>query len=73
MCKFTSLASRGPFRVEVCEHCDCVHVHIGPMSVRLDEAAVSALSGVLGEALQQRSALSRQTTWPLSTPVADCN
>lgn len=73
MCKFAVLASRGPFRVDVCEDCSCVHVHIGPVSFRLDESAVGTLSGVLLEALARKEALSQQSSWTPSFSQSSCN
>ncbi|HSC89455.1 MAG TPA: hypothetical protein VLC09_19370 [Polyangiaceae bacterium] len=50
MCKLSQLAARGPFRVDVCEECGCVHLHLGAVSIRLDDNALGALATVIEEA-----------------------
>lgn len=52
MCQPAVLAQRGPFRIDFCAECAATHLHIGPVSVRLDSSAVKVLSEVLAEAIR---------------------
>lgn len=50
-CQLSTLAS-GPFaRVERCEDCGTISVHLGAVSMRLDRAAAESLWATLGEGL----------------------
>lgn len=63
MCKYSQLAARGPFRVDVCEDCHCIHVHMGPVSFRLDESAAHTLREVLSTALAKNSSMQDELDW----------
>jgi hypothetical protein len=52
MCNCKIIARRGAFQVDGCPRCDTLNVHMGPITVRLDEDAVVSLQRVLSEALQ---------------------
>ncbi len=50
-CQLSTLAN-GPFaRVERCEDCGTISVHLGAVSMRLDRAAAESLWTTLGEGL----------------------
>jgi hypothetical protein len=50
-CQLSTLAS-GPFaRVERCQDCGTISVHLGAVSMRLDRAAAESLWTTLGEGL----------------------
>lgn len=36
MCKSEVIASQGMTKIERCDHCGCIHLHLGPFSVRLE-------------------------------------
>ncbi|MBL8724113.1 MAG: hypothetical protein JNK49_08700 [Planctomycetes bacterium] len=52
MCRPTNLAARGPFRIDHCS-CGCLHLHLGPVMVRLDLAAAPALLALLEQAQER--------------------
>jgi hypothetical protein len=52
MCNCKIIARRGAFQVDGCPRCDTLNVHMGPITVRLDEDAVVSLQRVLADALQ---------------------
>jgi hypothetical protein len=49
-CHHVTLARNGVAHVQRCVHCNCVAVHLGPITVRIDPHALEALWAVLGEA-----------------------
>lgn len=49
-CHHETLAKNEVAHVQRCSHCGGITVHLGPFSFRLDERALFALLGVLGEA-----------------------
>lgn len=54
--------SRGEVaHVQRCEHCGSVSIHMGPMSVRLDDRALRSLWITLGDAVET---LDRERTAP---------
>lgn len=52
VCHHRTLARNSVAHIQRCDDCGCVAIHLGPVSVRLDEAAAEGLWIVLGEALQ---------------------
>jgi hypothetical protein len=36
MCQAEVIAKTGMTRIERCSHCGCVHLHLGPFSLRLE-------------------------------------
>lgn len=58
-CHAETLARNEVAHVQRCPDCGGLSVHVGPVTVRLDESMLRSLLGVLGEAtvqLQQRRA-----------------
>ena len=56
-CTHETLAHNAVAHVQRCAECACVSIHIGPMTVRLDEGGLETLWAALGEActaLQQK-------------------
>lgn len=61
-CEFYTLAQNPVAHVQRCDDCGCVAVHIGPFTVRLDDAGLEALWSVLGEAAAELHARKSNTT-----------
>lgn len=55
MCENRYLALSGPFRIEGCGCCHNLSIHLGPVTVRLDQKALRSLHVMTGEALQKLS------------------
>jgi hypothetical protein len=36
MCRAEVIAKQGMTKIERCSHCGCVHLHLGPFSLRLE-------------------------------------
>lgn len=53
MCDTKPLASAGAFRLESCGRCQALSVHLGPVTVRLDPAALRTLHQLLAEAVRR--------------------
>lgn len=49
-CHHVTLARNGIAHVQQCTECECVSIHLGPTTVRIDAMALEALWAVLGEA-----------------------
>ncbi len=49
-CHQVTLAKNGVAHVQRCTECDCVSIHLGPVTVRVDPHGLEALWSVLGEA-----------------------
>ncbi|WP_437591377.1 hypothetical protein [Sorangium sp. So ce1000] len=49
-CRHETLAHNGVAHVQRCLDCGGISIHLGPVSVRLDESNLEALWAVLGEA-----------------------
>jgi hypothetical protein len=49
-CRHVTLAKNSIAHVQRCTECDCVSLHIGPTTLRVDPHALEALWAVLGEA-----------------------
>lgn len=60
-CHHVTLARNEVAHVQRCVECGSIAVHLGPVTVRLDERTLGAVLGVLGEATAQ---LARQQVWP---------
>ncbi len=60
MCNCKIIARRGAFQVDGCPRCDTLNVHMGPLTVRLDEEAVVSLQRVLTDALKSLSGKAEQ-------------
>lgn len=50
-CHPRTLARHAIAHIEGCAHCGCVSIHLGAFTVRVDAAGLTALSGVLSEAV----------------------
>ena len=49
-CRPVTLAKNGVAHVQRCTECDCVSLHIGPTTLRIDAQVLEKLWSVLGEA-----------------------
>lgn len=49
-CHHVTLAKNGVAHVQQCTDCECVSIHLGPMTLRIDAMGLEALWAVLGEA-----------------------
>lgn len=49
-CQHRALAENGLGRIEHCEHCGCVSIHLGPMTFRLNDVGLESLWALVGEA-----------------------
>ncbi|ACY14147.1 hypothetical protein [Haliangium ochraceum] len=49
-CHHETLARNKVAHVQRCGHCGAVSIHLGPMTVRLDDSALDALAAVTAEA-----------------------
>jgi hypothetical protein len=49
-CHQVTIAQNSIAHVQCCNHCDCVSVHIGSITLRMDANALEALWAALGEA-----------------------
>lgn len=67
-CRMQTLAKSGAAHVQRCLHCDCIALHVGPVTLRFDAQAASSLWNTLGQALV-RLELSRADE-PLASYVA---
>ena len=52
-CRLQMLAQNPFAHVQRCVDCRCLSVHIGPVTIRLDEIGLEALWAVLGEAVRE--------------------
>lgn len=50
-CHHVTLAKNGVAHVQQCIECECVSIHLGPATVRIDAQALEAVWVVLGEAV----------------------
>lgn len=56
-CTHHEVLATGPIcQVERCRECNCVSIHLGATTVRLEEAALASMWATLGEALERLSA-----------------
>jgi hypothetical protein len=65
-CRTRTIASGSLARIEACDHCECLSVHIGVISVRMDRDALRDLYRTLGKAvatLASESALKTTTSF----------
>lgn len=49
-CRHHTLARNPVAHVQRCEHCRCISVHAGPVTLRLDEGSLEGLRHALNEA-----------------------
>ena len=49
-CRQITLAKNGVAHVECCTECDCISLHIGSTTLRVDANGLEALWALLGEA-----------------------
>jgi hypothetical protein len=63
-CRPLTLARNGVAHVQRCAHCRCISLHVGPVTVRLDEGSLEALRLALEDA---SAALSREASFELTT------
>lgn len=50
-CRMETLARSATAHVQRCVHCDCIAIHVGPVTLRFDASAASSLWNTLGQAL----------------------
>lgn len=64
-CRNRTLAMSRHVKVEECESCGVIAIHVGPLSLRLDGAAAEDLARTVGEALTERAGAHAlpATTW----------
>ncbi|HET9957238.1 MAG TPA: hypothetical protein VFQ61_22225 [Polyangiaceae bacterium] len=60
-CHHITIAKNGVASVQRCTQCDCISIHLGPTTVRIDAQTLEALWSVLGEATAQLRAEHRPT------------
>lgn len=51
-CENKELARKGPFQIHRCGECDGFSLHLGPVTLRLDERAVRSLTEMLQDGLR---------------------
>lgn len=54
MCEVRVVAGNGSLRIERCEECRGYTLHLGPTSIRLDEATFRVLSGLFQKAAEEQ-------------------
>lgn len=64
-CRQVTLAKNTVARVQRCTECDCVSIHIGPTTLRVNPHALEALWVVLGEAVASLHAHEKSKRLPL--------
>lgn len=52
-CRMETLAKSASTHVQRCRHCQCIAIHLGPVTLRFDASAASSLWNTLGRALTQ--------------------
>ena len=65
MCENRYLALSGPFRIEGCTCCGKLSIHLGPVTVRVDQKALESLHNLAGAALQRLASGQGETTMPV--------
>jgi len=50
-CRMETLARSASSHVQRCNHCDCIAIHVGPVTLRFDAGAANSLWNTLGQAL----------------------
>jgi hypothetical protein len=50
-CRMETLAKSASSHVQRCRHCQCIAVHLGPVTLRFDASAARSLWNTLGQAL----------------------
>lgn len=64
VCRHEVLASNGVAQVQRCLDCDCVSIHMGPLTFRLDPGSLEGLWAVLGDAAMALHARRTRRTSP---------
>lgn len=63
-CRMRTLARSGTAHIQRCVDCNCVALHVGPVTLRFDAGAAESLWRTLGEALSQLSSELRTEVSP---------
>jgi hypothetical protein len=50
-CRMDTIAKSASTHVQRCRHCQCIAVHLGPVTLRFDATAATSLWNTLGQAL----------------------
>jgi len=50
-CRMHTLARSGTAHIQRCVHCNCIALHVGPVTLRFDDSAAESLWNTLGQAL----------------------
>jgi hypothetical protein len=50
-CRMQTLAKSATTHVQHCVHCNCIALHVGPVTLRFDAGAAESLWNTLGQAL----------------------
>jgi hypothetical protein len=50
-CRMQTLAKSATAHVQRCVHCNCVALHVGPVTLRFDASAAESLWNTLGQGL----------------------
>jgi hypothetical protein len=69
-CVYETLSRRGAMMVQRCTKCDSLAIHVGPLTLRLEESSAGTLAGVLQDALGQLKARAMAAAWG-ATPNGD--
>lgn len=63
-CRHETIARNGVASVQRCVSCGCLSLHVGPVTLRLDEASLEGLWAVTGEACASVHAEQLRTVRP---------
>ena len=50
-CRMQTLAKSTTAHVQRCVHCNCIAIHVGPVTLRFDASAAESLWNTLGQGL----------------------
>lgn len=50
-CRLQTLARSATAHVQRCVHCNCISLHVGPLTLRFDAGAAESLWNTLGQGL----------------------
>ena len=50
-CRMQTLAKSATAHVQRCVHCNCIAIHVGPVTLRFDASAAESLWNTLGQGL----------------------
>lgn len=68
-CQSQTLARNSLAHVQRCSECGCVSVHVGPVTLRVDDSGLEALWAVLSEAASQLHARKKGEMPEMSVPL----